>query len=81
MSQYHLNNIPDDLMEHIRVQAAKGAITMREYLLRIVRKDMQECVDIEDPHFVYPACLKDIQGNKYRVIDLGTEFVLKKETT
>ena len=49
MAQYHLNNIPDDLMEHIRLRAAKRRGTMRDYLLDLVRDDMHDYFTTIDP--------------------------------
>ena len=41
MSQYHWNRIPDGVMHHVRTQAKRQGITMREYLIELVRGDMR----------------------------------------
>lgn len=46
MAQYHLNNVPETLMTYIRVSAAKQGITIREYLIQLVERDLQRSASI-----------------------------------
>lgn len=42
MKQYHLNNIPDELMKEIRIKAATLDMTIREFILQAVEKKLGE---------------------------------------
>lgn len=65
MAQYHLNNIPDTLMEHIRVRAAVRGITIRDYLINLVRRDKANYISAL-PRYDFPVrviCISDAHDN------------------
>lgn len=59
MSQYHWNRIPDVVMHHVRTQAKTQGITMREYLIELVRGDMADYID-PDPAIQYVSSVMDV---------------------
>ena len=80
MSQYHLNNIPDDLMEHIRLRAAKRRGTMRDYLLDLVRDDRHDYFTnmlVLPEHAINLSAIQD--SDIYTAVDHGTHITIRKD--
>ena len=80
MSQYHLNNIPDALMEHIRVRAARRGGTMRDYLLDLVRNDMHDYFTnmlVLPKHAINLSAIQD--SDTYTAVDHGTHITIRKD--